>query len=303
MSETARTSRPASKPTPPSRRRARRSARRRRPRFLRPGGRQPADRAAGEVQARLPRRPGRGKDGIITRSGGRAPARAPRAAERACAPSLAGSCTTVSTRTTRCAPHLGSPQVAEASTRRRRPRRPSASTSYRKPCTSRIARCDYSFGTRPDRWGRRAGAARAQNRARAQARAPVRQERFRSLIPSYIRDSSVAVVVSTPRLRRPPAARPSRAPTPTPRRSPPLTIAPLPRPHARVQVYDITNRASFLNTGTSERARGARAQRSLTRSAPVPRHAGKWVEDVRSERGNEVVIMLVGNKTDLSDRR
>merc|ERR1719231_708497 len=63
------------------------------------------------------------------------------------------------------------------------------------------------------------------------------QERFRSLIPSYIRDSSVAVVV-----------------------------------------YDITNRASFLNTG-------------------------KWVEDVRSERGNEVVIMLVGNKTDLSDRR
>ena len=32
-------------------------------------------------------------------------------------------------------------------------------------------------------------------------------------------------------------------------------------------------------------------------------HAGKWVEDVRSERGNEVVIMLVGNKTDLSDRR
>jgi hypothetical protein len=45
-----------------------------------------------------------------------------------------------------------------------------------------------------------------------------------------------------------------------------------------VVVYDITNRASFLNTG-------------------------KWVEDVRSERGNEVVIMLVGNKTDLSDRR
>ena len=73
--------------------------------------------------------------------------------------------------------------------------------------------------------------------------------------------------------------------------------------HARVQVYDITNRASFLNTGTSERARGARAERSLTRGAPVPRHAGKWVEDVRSERGNEVVIMLVGNKTDLSDRR
>eukprot|EP00743_Colponemidia_sp_Colp-15_P000386 GILK01000443.1.p1 GENE.GILK01000443.1~~GILK01000443.1.p1 ORF type:complete len:211 (-),score=34.80 GILK01000443.1:365-997(-) len=63
------------------------------------------------------------------------------------------------------------------------------------------------------------------------------QERFRSLIPSYIRDSSIAVVV-----------------------------------------FDITNRASFLNTS-------------------------KWIEDVRTERGNDVIIMLVGNKTDLSDRR
>jgi len=63
------------------------------------------------------------------------------------------------------------------------------------------------------------------------------QERFRSLIPSYIRDSSVAVVV-----------------------------------------YDITSRASFLNTS-------------------------KWIEDVRTERGGEVVVMLVGNKTDLSERR
>lgn len=64
------------------------------------------------------------------------------------------------------------------------------------------------------------------------------QERFRSLIPSYIRDSSVAVVV-----------------------------------------YDVSNRASFLNTG-------------------------KWVDDVRQERGNDVVICLVGNKTDLgNDKR
>ncbi|PWN48378.1 secretion related GTPase C [Violaceomyces palustris] len=63
------------------------------------------------------------------------------------------------------------------------------------------------------------------------------QERFRSLIPSYIRDSSVAVVV-----------------------------------------YDITNRASFQNTS-------------------------KWVDDVRAERGNDVIIVLVGNKTDLNDKR
>lgn len=63
------------------------------------------------------------------------------------------------------------------------------------------------------------------------------QERFRSLIPSYIRDSSVAVVV-----------------------------------------YDITNRASFQNTS-------------------------KWIDDVRAERGNDVIIVLVGNKTDLNDKR
>eukprot|EP00048_Salpingoeca_helianthica_P022588 m.19184 g.19184 ORF g.19184 m.19184 type:complete len:207 (-) comp7529_c1_seq1:87-707(-) len=63
------------------------------------------------------------------------------------------------------------------------------------------------------------------------------QERFRSLIPSYIRDSSVAVVV-----------------------------------------YDITNKASF-------------------------QHTSKWIDDVRNERGHDVIIMLVGNKTDLSDRR
>ncbi|GMH66380.1 hypothetical protein TrST_g2989 [Triparma strigata] len=63
------------------------------------------------------------------------------------------------------------------------------------------------------------------------------QERFRSLIPSYIRDSSVAVVC-----------------------------------------YDITSRASFLNTQ-------------------------KWVGDVRAERGEEVLVCLVGNKTDLSEKR
>ncbi|KAJ6222503.1 hypothetical protein RDWZM_001048 [Blomia tropicalis] len=63
------------------------------------------------------------------------------------------------------------------------------------------------------------------------------QERFRSLIPSYIRDSTVAVVV-----------------------------------------YDITNANSFHQTS-------------------------KWIDDVRTERGNDVIIMLVGNKTDLQDKR
>ncbi|KAJ2853608.1 GTPase Ryh1 [Coemansia erecta] len=63
------------------------------------------------------------------------------------------------------------------------------------------------------------------------------QERFRSLIPSYIRDSSVALVI-----------------------------------------YDITNRESFSQTS-------------------------KWIDDVRAERGNDVIIVLVGNKTDLNDSR
>lgn len=63
------------------------------------------------------------------------------------------------------------------------------------------------------------------------------QERFRSLIPSYIRDSSVAVVV-----------------------------------------YDVTSKPSFQNTS-------------------------KWIDDVRAERGNDVIIVLVGNKTDLQEKR
>lgn len=63
------------------------------------------------------------------------------------------------------------------------------------------------------------------------------QERFRSLIPSYIRDSSVAIVV-----------------------------------------YDITNKVSFDQTT-------------------------KWIHDVRKERGNNVIIMLVGNKVDLDNLR
>ncbi|QQP37557.1 Ras-related protein Rab-6A, partial [Caligus rogercresseyi] len=58
-----------------------------------------------------------------------------------------------------------------------------------------------------------------------------------SLIPSYIRDSTVAVVV-----------------------------------------YDTTNANSFHQTS-------------------------KWIDDVRTERGSDVIIMLVGNKTDLSEKR
>uniref|UniRef100_A0A8C3UNU5 Rab6 n=1 Tax=Catharus ustulatus TaxID=91951 RepID=A0A8C3UNU5_CATUS len=64
------------------------------------------------------------------------------------------------------------------------------------------------------------------------------QERFRSLIPSYIRDSTIAVVV-----------------------------------------YDITSELEFFQ------------------------QTSKWIDDVRTERGSDVIIMLVGNKTDLADKR
>ncbi|KAI9401640.1 hypothetical protein POPTR_001G147900v4 [Populus trichocarpa] len=62
------------------------------------------------------------------------------------------------------------------------------------------------------------------------------QERFKSLIPSYIRDSSVAVIV-----------------------------------------FDVASRQSFLNTS-------------------------KWIEEVRTERGSDVIIVLVGNKTNLVEK-
>ena len=45
-----------------------------------------------------------------------------------------------------------------------------------------------------------------------------------------------------------------------------------------VVVYDISSRASFTNTF-------------------------KWIDDVRAERGSDVVIVLVGNKSDLNEKR
>ena len=32
-------------------------------------------------------------------------------------------------------------------------------------------------------------------------------------------------------------------------------------------------------------------------------NTAKWIEEVRTERGSDVIIMLVGNKTDLVDKR
>ena len=32
-------------------------------------------------------------------------------------------------------------------------------------------------------------------------------------------------------------------------------------------------------------------------------NTSKWIEEVRSERGSDVIVVLVGNKTDLVDKR
>ena len=63
------------------------------------------------------------------------------------------------------------------------------------------------------------------------------QERFKSLIPSYIKDSAVAIVI-----------------------------------------FDITNRVSFQSVE-------------------------KWIEDARSMRDDEVLLVLAGNKCDLDSQR
>ncbi|GAB1292393.1 Ras-related protein Rab-6A [Apodemus speciosus] len=98
------------------------------------------------------------------------------------------------------------------------------------------------------------------------------QERFRSLIPSYIRDSAAAVVVYdiTMRLQLWDTAGQERFRSLIPSYIRDSTVA--------VVVYDITNVNSFQQTT-------------------------KWIDDVRTERGSDVIIMLVGNKTDLADKR
>lgn len=88
------------------------------------------------------------------------------------------------------------------------------------------------------------------------------QERFRSLIPSYIRDSTVAVVV--------------------------YDITSKPFEHKIIIIIFL---ALFLIIP------------NIRIDANSFQQTSKWIDDVRTERGSDVIIMLVGNKTDLSDKR
>lgn len=79
-------------------------------------------------------------------------------------------------------------------------------------------------------------------------------------------------------------------------------------------MYDITSAFFFLRVLSTGRRPHLVDAQAPTNQPPTPRsshsadrasflNTSKWIEDVRNERGNDVIIMLVGNKTDLSDRR
>lgn len=58
------------------------------------------------------------------------------------------------------------------------------------------------------------------------------------------------------------------------------------------------------NGHTDDQARASPIDRALQLTDRASfQNTSKWVDDVRAERGNDVIIVLVGNKTDLSDKR
>ena len=74
---------------------------------------------------------------------------------------------------------------------------------------------------------------------------------------------------------------------------------------------------TFIHTGLKCGSRGIRhlkyvrgiellknpANSHLRLDAKSFQNTRKWVDDVRGERGNDVIIVLVGNKTDLNEKR
>ncbi|OEL21731.1 Ras-related protein RABH1b [Dichanthelium oligosanthes] len=94
------------------------------------------------------------------------------------------------------------------------------------------------------------------------------QERFRSLIPSYIRDSSVAVIV-----------------------------------------YDVTGVFFYnelgenVSTNITSTLSNAGIMSSFFADRQSFLNTSKWIDEVNTQRGGDVLIFLVGNKTDLVDKR
>ncbi|KAB5543302.1 hypothetical protein PHYPO_G00077490 [Pangasianodon hypophthalmus] len=120
------------------------------------------------------------------------------------------------------------------------------------------------------------------------------QERFRSLIPSYIRDSAAAVVVYDI------TSRYLGNPTPSPS---PASTSRLP-PSVRLQLWDTAGQERFRSLIPSyiRDSTVAVVVYDITNVNSF-QQTTKWIDDVRTERGSDVIIMLVGNKTDLADKR
>lgn len=80
-----------------------------------------------------------------------------------------------------------------------------------------------------------------------------------------------------------------------------------------VVVYDITSKGNNLDS----RERGPSCSRAMKEARLIPMffflwwlidrnsfmNTAKWIDDVRAERGTDVIIVLVGNKTDLNEKR
>jgi Ras-related protein Rab-6A len=110
------------------------------------------------------------------------------------------------------------------------------------------------------------------------------QERFRSLIPSYIRDSSVAVIVYdvTSKILD----------ENTTNNFYMLTFLYLPRVSSLVLFF---NQPAYISIFP--------CFFPFSSDRPSFLNVQRWVEEVRAERGADVIIVLVGNKTDLVDKR
>lgn len=98
------------------------------------------------------------------------------------------------------------------------------------------------------------------------------QERFRTLIPSYIRDSAVTIIVYDVTSMRTVCA--------------PAPWRPVCCKLARLQ-------GSHIRCSLCTHAVGRQSFDAID----------NWIDEVRNERGEDVVIVLVANKTDLSEKR
>ncbi|XP_016153684.1 PREDICTED: ras-related protein Rab-41 isoform X3 [Ficedula albicollis] len=71
---------------------------------------------------------------------------------------------------------------------------------------------------------------------------------------------------------------------------------------ARLQLWDTAGQERFLIPSSIRDSAVALIVFDITNLNSF-QQTSKWIDDVRTERGSDVIIMLVGNKTDLADKR